>query len=140
MMGAARTLISNQQITGLTKETFNWGANPTVNITVTIIDGISGHPAEGVEVAIVGRPNGKQPRLSGLTDIQGNFTYSPESERLSKGEYFTVELDVDTYFASLGIMAGYKRVTILVRVVNTQVDYWVGMLITPFGHATWNSR
>jgi 5-hydroxyisourate hydrolase-like protein (transthyretin family) len=112
-----------------------------VNITITVIDGVSGHPADGVEVAVVGRPIGEEVRcLEGRTDIQGNFTYSPESERLSKGEYYTVELDVDAYFASLGLVAGYKQVTILVRVLNTQSDYRIGTLITPFAHASWSAR
>lgn len=110
-----------------------------MNITVTVIDGISGHPAEGVEVTVVGRHNGGQARLDGLTDVRGDFIYSPESERLSKGEHYIVELDVDAYFTSMGIMAGYKQVTIVVRVIDTQADYRVGMLITPFAHATWSS-
>jgi 5-hydroxyisourate hydrolase-like protein (transthyretin family) len=110
-----------------------------VNITVTVIDGVSGHPAEGVEVTVIGRSIGEQSRLDGLTDVRGNFTYSAESERLSRGEY-TVELDVDAYFASLGIVAGYKHVTILVRVVAAQADYRIGTLITPFAHTTWSVR
>lgn len=112
-----------------------------MNIIVTVIDGVSGHPAEGVEVTIVGRPAGEQRlRLRGLTDEEGNFIYSPVAERLSKGEYYTVELDVDAYFASLGMVAGYKQVTILVRVVNTQTNYKIGTLITPCSHATWSVR
>src|SRR5690348_15215105 len=55
-----------------------------VNITVSIIDGVSGHPAEGVEVSVVGRPDGELSRsLHGLTDPQGNFTYSPRTGRPS---------------------------------------------------------
>ena len=112
-----------------------------MKITVTVIDGISGHPADGVEVTIVGRPAGEQTlRLRGLTDEEGNFIYSPVAVRLSKGEYYTVEVDVDAYFASFGMMAGYKQVTILVRVVNTQTDYRIGMLITPSSHVTWSVR
>jgi 5-hydroxyisourate hydrolase len=112
-----------------------------VNITVTVIDGISGHPAEGIEVTVLGRPAGEQARrIDGRTDVQGNFTYSPAAERLSNGEHYTVELDVDAYFASLGIVAGYKQVTMLVRIADTQTDYRIGMLITPFAHATWNVR
>jgi 5-hydroxyisourate hydrolase-like protein (transthyretin family) len=112
-----------------------------VNITVTVIDGISGHPAEGIEVTVLGQAAGEQDRrVDGLTDMQGNFMYSPEPKRLSTGEHYTVELDVDAYFASLGIVAGYKQITMLVRLVSTQTDYRIGTLITPFAHATWNIR
>jgi len=112
-----------------------------VNIAVTIIDGVSGLPAEGVDVTLVGRPGADRTgRLRALTDAQGTFTYTPGAERLSKDESYTVELDVDAYFASLGIMAGYKRIAILVRVVSTQKDQRIGVLITPFAHATWSVR
>jgi hypothetical protein len=36
------------------------------------------------------------------------------------------------------MVADYNQVTILVRVVNTQTDYLIGTLITPFAHATWS--
>jgi len=109
-----------------------------VNITVTVIDGISGHPADGVKVTIVSRPAGGPPRrLGGLTDAQGNFMYSSGVERLAGSEGYTVELDVDAYFTSLGIVARYKQIALLVRILNTEKDYRIGTLITPFAHATW---
>ena len=112
-----------------------------MNITVTVIDGVSGRAADGVEVAVAGQLAGEQTRhTDGLTDLEGNFTYSPERERLVRGEFYTVELNIDGYYASLGMVAGYKQVTILVRVVNTQADYRIGTLITPFAHATWGVR
>jgi 5-hydroxyisourate hydrolase-like protein (transthyretin family) len=111
-----------------------------VNVTVTVIDGVSGQPADGVEVTVVGRLAGEEiRRLDGFTDSQGNFTYSSGAEQPSNGTDYTVELDVDAYFASLGIVAGYKQVTILVRVLSTQTDYRIGTLITPFAHATWSA-
>lgn len=110
-----------------------------MNISVNVIDGVSGHPAEGVEVAVIGRPAGESARRQqGLTDPKGNFTYSSGTAGLYSGGFYTLELAVDAYYASQGIMAGYKQVTIVVRVVNTQSDYWVGTLITPFAHATWS--
>jgi 5-hydroxyisourate hydrolase-like protein (transthyretin family) len=110
-----------------------------VNITVTVIDGISGRPAEGVEVTIVGRPAGdRRVWVHGPTDEAGNFTYTPVAERLSRNEHYTVELDVDAYFASFGIVTGYKQVTILVRVASAQLDYRLETLITPYAHVTWS--
>lgn len=112
-----------------------------MDITVTVIDGTSGLPAEGVEVTLVGRLTAERTGyLHALTDAQGSFTYTPGAERLSNGETYTVELDVDAYFASLGIMAGYKQIAILVRVINMEKDYRIGVLITPFAHATWSVR
>lgn len=112
-----------------------------MNITVTVIDGTSGHAADGVEVTVVGELAGEHTRLKvGFTDSRGNFTYSPEEERLAGGECYTVQLNIDEYYASLGMLAGYKQVTILVRIVDTQADYSIGTLITPFAHATWGVR
>jgi 5-hydroxyisourate hydrolase-like protein (transthyretin family) len=112
-----------------------------VNIAVSVIDGVSGLPAEGVDVAVVGPPAGERsPRLRGVTDAQGCFSYSSGSVRIPNGEHYTVEIDVDSYFASLGIVAGYKQIAILVRVVSTEQEYRIGVLITPFAHATWSVR
>jgi 5-hydroxyisourate hydrolase-like protein (transthyretin family) len=112
-----------------------------VSITVTVIDGVSGRPAEGVVVTVVGQPAGGQIlRLHGFTDAKGEFTCSPVADQQSNGECYIVELDVDAYFASLGMMAGYKQITISVRVFDTRADYRMGTLITPFAHATWSIR
>jgi len=112
-----------------------------VSITVTVIDGRSGFPAEGVVVTIVGRPGRDQAfQVHGLTDARGDFTCARTTELLVKGEYYSVELDVDAYFASLGIVAGYKQITILVRVIDAQADYRMGLFVTPFAHATWGIR
>lgn len=112
-----------------------------MNITVTVIDGISGHPADGVEVTVTGRVAGEEiHRMDGLTDAQGNFTYSSGAEQSSNGQDYTVELDVDAYFASLGIVPGYKQVSVLVRVVSPRADYRIGTLITPFAHALWSAQ
>lgn len=112
-----------------------------MSISVTVIDGVSGRPAEGVEVTIVGRPT-EEPtlRLHGLTDEEGNFTYRPGADRLSNGEYYTVQLDVDAYFASLGMVVAYKQVTIQVRVASGRLDFRLGALITPCSLATWSLR
>jgi 5-hydroxyisourate hydrolase-like protein (transthyretin family) len=111
-----------------------------VNITLTVIDGVSGRAADGVAVTVVGRLAGEQTfRLDGHTDEEGNFSYSPGAGRRTNGEDYTVRLDVDAYFASRGIVAGYKQVTIMVRVVHTQTDYRIGALITPFAHTTWGT-
>lgn len=112
-----------------------------MNITVTVIDGASGLPAEGVEVILIGRLDAERTgRVYALTDAQGAFTYTPGAERLSSGESYTVELNVDAYFGSLGIVAGYKQIAILVRVINTEKDYRIGVLLTPFAHAAWSVR
>jgi len=112
-----------------------------VSITVTVIDGRSGYPAEGVVVTIIGRPGDHQAyRIRGRTDARGDFTCSPPAELLGRGEYCAIELDVDAYFASLGIVAGYKQVTVLVWVLDAQADYRMGSLITPWAHVIWGLR
>ncbi|TDC98380.1 hydroxyisourate hydrolase [Actinomadura sp. 7K507] len=112
-----------------------------MNITVSIIDAVSGHPAEGVEVSVVGQPAGELTgHLNGLTDPAGNFTYSSGAAQVSWSGQYILELNVDAYFASQGMMAGYKSVTIVVRVDSTRSNYRIGTFITPFAHATWSVR
>ncbi|NKZ03745.1 hydroxyisourate hydrolase [Actinomadura latina] len=109
---------------------------------MSVIDGVSGRPAEGVEVSVLGRPAGEPGRrLHGFTDPDGNFTYSSETPKIpGGGGCYDVELDVDAYYTSQGIVAGYKKVSIVVRIDGTEPDYRVGTFITPFTHATWSLR
>ena len=112
-----------------------------MNITVTVIDGVSGRAANGVELTVVGELAGEQTsHTDGFTDTEGKFTYSPEKERLVRGEFYAMELNVDEYYASMGMMAGYTKVTILVRVMDMQANYRISTLITPFSHAIWSVR
>ena len=113
----------------------------TVNININVVDGVSGRPAEGVDVNIVGQSAEEWHHcIRGLTDSQGNFTYSSGAERLPARERYTVELDVDAYFTSLGLMAGYRQISLLVRIAGAEKDYRIVTLITPFAHATWSVR
>lgn len=112
-----------------------------MDIAINVVDGVSGRPAEGVDVSVVARSAGESRHcICGLTDAEGSFTYSPGTERLVNGERYTVELGVDSYFTSLGLMAGYKQIELLVRIVNAEKDCRIVTLITPFAHAIWTVR
>lgn len=89
-------------------------------------------------MSILREPPGEPSRRTyGLTDSRGNFTFSVDEANKSNSQTCTVHLDVDTYFTSLGTIAGYKQVALLVRTINTEREYRIMTAITPFAHTTW---
>jgi len=112
-----------------------------VNVTVRVIDGTSGRPAEGVKAAVVNDPaGGPSTCIDGLTDAEGRFTCRPDADLRANSSLYSIELDVDAYFISMGIAAGYKQTAFLARLDRLETDYLFEVFITPFGHATWNVK
>lgn len=113
-----------------------------MRIDVSVVDGVYGRPAAGMEVSVmhdtVAAPSG---RSTGLTDSDGNFTCAiAADEDLTDGQNCTVRLDVDAYFASFGIAAGYKQVTLTVRAIDCEHEHRIVTVITPFMYTTWHVR
>lgn len=108
-----------------------------MNITVTVIDGIHGHPAEGIEVAIVSRQGGVPvEQVRGQTDRHGRLEYSDQYADGAGPAAYHVEIDIDAYYATLGIVSWHKKVAMFFRVLNPEDTYRVSSFITPFAQAT----
>jgi 5-hydroxyisourate hydrolase-like protein (transthyretin family) len=104
-----------------------------MHITVTVIDGVHGQPAEGIEVSIVSRHNGLQvDETKGHTDGRGQLEYSDRHPSPASGVTYHVEIDIDSYFATLGIVSWHKKVATLFRVLDPEDAYQIVSLITPF--------
>jgi 5-hydroxyisourate hydrolase-like protein (transthyretin family) len=50
---------------------------------------------------------------------------------------YRIELDVDGYFASLGIAPFYPTITVSLRVQSPERSYTVPVLITPYAYLTY---
>jgi 5-hydroxyisourate hydrolase-like protein (transthyretin family) len=112
-----------------------------MKITVSVFDGVYGRPAAGVEVSVLRKPAGEpSSRYAGLTDSRGDFTCTAAGEDLSNGQHCTVQLDVDAYFASLGMVAGYKQTSLEARILDSAHEHRIMAVITPFAHTTWLTR
>lgn len=111
-----------------------------MKLIVSVFDGVYGRPAAGVDVSIHCEPIGEPPvRSAGLTDSLGNFTYAAANEtNMHNGQHCTVWLDVDAYFASLGIVAGYKQTALVARITDAEREHRIMTVITPFTHTTWH--
>ncbi len=106
-----------------------------MKVNVSVIDGMHGRPAEGVQVSLViGQAGESVTRVGGLTGSRGNFRYSYEAESWAYGGNCGVVIDVDAYFTSLGIVAGYKQIALQVRLANTDGECHIVTIITPFAH------
>lgn len=111
-----------------------------MNITVSVIDGVYGRPAEGVEVRIAfSSPGEPDMKSKGPTDFEGNFSYSADTESMVRSQTCGVQLDVDAYFTSLGIIAGWTQMTLLTRIIDSEHTHRVVAVITPFNLTAWTS-
>lgn len=110
-----------------------------MNIAIKVMDGVLGRPAEGIAVSIASQSDGVHAELArGFTDSSGRFGFAPREAPV--GENYRIELDVDRYYASLGIVASYKKATVVLRVPDPGADHQILTLVTPVGHAMWSSR
>jgi hypothetical protein len=110
-----------------------------LKIIISVFDGVYGRPAAGVGVSVLCEPVGEPSvRSAGLTDSRGNFT--AKGEDMPHGQHCTVRLDVDAYFGSLGIVAGYKQTALVARIIDGEREHRIVTVITPFAHTTWHVR
>jgi hypothetical protein len=111
-----------------------------LDIRVNVMDGVYGRPAEGVEVSIVfGSPWEPDGKSSGRTDFKGNFSYSAAEDSIIRSQCCSIRLDVDAYFTSLGIIAGWTQMTLLTRIIDSGYTHQVVAVITPFILTNWTS-
>jgi 5-hydroxyisourate hydrolase-like protein (transthyretin family) len=112
-----------------------------MKIIVSVFDGVYGRPAAGVEVSVLREPATEpSSRYAGRTDAFGTFTCTATSDDICRGQHCTVRVDVDGYFASLGIVAGYKKAVLESRIIDSTHEHRVMSVITPFAHSTWLTR
>ena len=109
-----------------------------MSFTVCVIDTMHGRPADGVAVRVERRVDGEWRGLvQGVTDETGGLAGVLSKLPVTCGVY-RVELDVDGYFASLGIAAFHPVVSVVFR-VGEPTGYHIPILITPHSLQTYRS-
>jgi 5-hydroxyisourate hydrolase-like protein (transthyretin family) len=103
-----------------------------VSITIAAIDCLHGRPAAGVLAQLERKDeHGWCPLSQARTDDSGQITQwdpEPEIER----RIYRVELDLDGYFASLGIAPFMPTAVVSFRILDSLEPCRIAILITPY--------
>lgn len=104
-----------------------WEAAVSEFLTVYLHDWVYGRPAACVaaRLHLLGEP---RPVATGETDHDGSFRFALANHRFAGGHRLTLE--VDSYFAALGIEAAYAEV-----VVDCRHSRTIAIHVAPFGYA-----
>jgi len=113
-----------------------WAAT---NITICVVDSMHGRPAEGLAFRLQRKVGGEwQDQMQGHTDERGEVVGMLSPLAVTSGIY-RVELDIDGYFASLGMVAFNPNVTMDFRVLDPTQQHHISILITPHSYLTYRS-
>lgn len=110
-----------------------------MKVTVNVVDCAHGRPAEGVAGRLEQRLGGVWTELAkGRTDERGAISWDgmPSPGRC----LYRLELDIDQYFATLGIVPSHPWVTVVFRVLDPGADQHIPVLMTPHAHMTYGIR
>jgi 5-hydroxyisourate hydrolase-like protein (transthyretin family) len=111
-----------------------------MSILVSVVDSLHGQPAEGVGVHIESRIDGVwREVVQGKTDQNGEFR-PLNGGPLPKYGIYRLELDIDAYYATLGLAPFYAKVTIDFRICDTGAEHHIPVLITLFACAISSTR
>ena len=108
-----------------------------MKISVHVIDGIHGRRAEGIPLRIA-RPNGGE-RERVFDGVVGENRDRPDGGQefnLTHGIY-QIELDIDGYYSTFGIVPFCRRAIVAVRVLDLPEYQHIFIVITPCTYATY---
>lgn len=107
-----------------------------MSVLVHIVDGVHGRPVIGMSGRLDSRIDGAWvEQLRVKTDGRGTLSGSPDWP-LTRGLY-QLELDLDGYFSSLGIIPFYPAITICFRIADPSYVHQISLLITPTAYMTY---
>jgi 5-hydroxyisourate hydrolase-like protein (transthyretin family) len=98
-----------------------------MSLTIRVVDCQNGRAAESVSLVLSG-PHAQLAR--GSTDEKGIFRYSGSSNGDSHHGVYQLDLDIDSYYASLGLIPFYRKIATILRLADAEQDYVVAVLIT----------
>lgn len=107
-----------------------------MSISVRVVDSANGRPAVDLLVRLSRDRDGRwQEDARGRTDANGYLVGCPP-ETMTRGVH-RIDVDLDEYFAGIGVTPFYPRITIFFRVTDVTVSYHIPLLITPHAYATY---
>ncbi|MGW3655084.1 hydroxyisourate hydrolase [Streptomyces sp. NPDC005151] len=102
-----------------------------MTVDVRIVDTSFGVPAADVDVLLSRRAeDGWQEVVRGRTDPEGLLVVPPPSEVRSGSAVYRIECDLDAYYAVLGVVPLFPRLTVEVRVVEPDVRLSLPLVIS----------
>lgn len=108
-----------------------------MSISVRVLDSANGRPAVDLLVRLSRVRDGRwQEDASGRTDADGCLTGYPPG-RMARGMH-RIDVDIDEYFAGIGVTPFFPRIVIIFRVTDVTVSYHIRLLITPHAYATYH--
>jgi 5-hydroxyisourate hydrolase len=106
-----------------------------MSITVRVLDLANGRPAADLLVRLSRDRDGCwQEDACDRTDANGYLVACPPGT-MTRGVH-RIDVEIDEYFAGIGVTPFYPRVTIIFRVTDLTVSYHIPLLITPYAYAT----
>jgi 5-hydroxyisourate hydrolase len=106
-----------------------------MSISVRVLDWVYGRPAVDMGIRLSRDHGGEwQEEARGRTDVDGYLAGLPAT--MSRGLH-RLDVDLDEYFAGIGVMPFYPTITIIFRVTDLTASYHIPVLITPHAYATY---
>lgn len=100
-----------------------------MSVDIHVVDSTYGRPVSGMRVKLSnGLDDSRHVYPGERTDDGGNFSWS--SSVLTIG-FHTLELDLDSYFSTLGISSVYSTVSLGLTIVDVERPYQISAGITP---------
>jgi 5-hydroxyisourate hydrolase-like protein (transthyretin family) len=98
-------------------------------LSTCLIDGVYGKPAVGVPVRIYGMSRENWTEVyRGTTDGSGRTSSSLDA---GGGSVVRLELNLDAYFSTLGVVSRYPMITLVLRITEANASQRVSLLVTP---------
>jgi 5-hydroxyisourate hydrolase len=109
-----------------------------MSVVVKAVDGTYGRPAVGISVRLARDVEGSwAEQQRGTTDEEGNIPQL-RSVQFAHGVY-RLELDLDSYFSSMGITPFYPTVVMKFRIADPSQSYYISLVITPSAYCTYRA-
>ena len=108
-----------------------------MSISVRVLDWVYGRPAVDMGIRLSRDRGGEwHEEARGRTDADGYLAALPLGP-LSRGIH-RLDVELDEYFAGIGVMPFYPRITVIFRVTDQTASYHIPVLITPHAYATYS--
>ncbi len=109
-----------------------------MSITLSIIDGTFGCPAEGIAASVAHRLEDGAWRDSALCTTDENGQIRWDLEYVSHRGVYRIEVATDGYFAALGMVPVQPVITLTARIEDPASGHHISMLITPYANVTYH--
>ena len=103
-----------------------------MSLTTHVLDAVSGRPAAGVPVTLLGGDHTVV--TESTTDNDGRT--GRLADDLPVGVY-RLRFDTATYFATQGIDAFYPEIVVAFKITDAAANYHVPVLLSPYAYSTY---